>query len=203
MKLVAALDTIQTRPPKGVKCGCENDDNNALTIFQNILTHDDIENNEVNKVEDSEDGEDDENNENVDNEASWINRWIDKPLSEGGCRNKEGCPGWGKPKILKTAGITGDQYTRYMVSPLVFFAVGLTDSISPRDPLTICVIAASTPKRHLTTTLCFTQQSIKIGLVHCPQAVRLDLIFRDSPLNLLKVVIYDLRVQCPCTNGIQ
>ena len=162
MKLIAALDTIQTQLPKGVKRGHENDNNNALTIFQSILTHDDNENDEVNKVEDGEDGEDDENDENMDNEASWINCWIDKPLGEGGCRNKEGRPGWGKPKILKTAGITGDQYTHYLVSPLVFFTVGLTDSILPRDLLTICVITTSTPKRHSTTTLRFTQQSMAL-----------------------------------------
>ena len=158
MKLVAALDTIQTQPPKGVKRGCENDENDALTIFQSILAHDDNENDKVNEVKDGEDSEDNKNDENVDDEASWINCWIDKPLGEGGCRNK-GCPGWGKPEILKTAGIMGDQYTHYMVSPLVFFAVGLTDSISPRDLLTICVIATSTPKRHSMTTLCFTQWS--------------------------------------------
>ena len=150
---------IQTQPPKGVKRGCGNDNDDALTIFQSILAHEDNENNKVNEVED---GEDDENNKNVDDEASWINCWIDKPLSEGGCRNKEGCPGWGKPKILKTAGIMGDQYTCYIVSPLVFFAVGLTDSISPRDLLTICVIATSTPKRHSMTTLHFTQRSMAL-----------------------------------------
>ena len=164
VKLGAALDTIQTQPPKGVKRGHENDNDNALLIFWSILAHDDNENDEDNEVEDGEDSEDNENNENVDDEASWINCWIDTPLGEGGCRNKEGCPGWGKPEILKTAGITGDQYTHYMVSPLVFFAVGLTDSISPRDPLTICVIATSTPKRHSTTTLHFTQWSMALLL---------------------------------------
>ena len=161
---------IQTRLPKGVKRGCENDDDDALMIFRSILTHDDNKNDKVNKVEDGEDGEDNENDENMDNEASWINHWINKPLGEGGCRNKEGHPGWGKPEILKTAGITGDQYTCYLVSPLVFFAVGLTDSILPRDLLTICVIATSTPKRHSMTTLRFTQQSMALLLKQSVQS---------------------------------
>ena len=70
----------------------------------------------------------------MDDETSWIDRWIDKPPGEGGRKNKEGRPGWGKPQILETAGITDDQYHRYMVSFLGIFTVGLTDSISPRCP---------------------------------------------------------------------
>jgi len=42
MKLIAALDTIQTQPSKGVKRKCDNDDDNnddALTVFRSLLTY--------------------------------------------------------------------------------------------------------------------------------------------------------------------
>ena len=163
MKLVATIDTIQTWSSKGVKRKHDdNDDGNALTIFWKLLTHKDEnnENDENDQNEYGEDNKDSQDDENMDDKRSWINCWIDKPPSEGGRRDKEGCPGWGKPEILKTAGITEAQYNRYMVSFHVSFAVGLIDLILPRCPHTICVLSTSTPRRHSATMLCFIRLSM-------------------------------------------
>ena len=96
----------------------------------------------------------------MDDALGWIGRWINRPLGEGGRKSKDRRPGWGKPEILKTAGIKEAQYNNYMVSILIILAVGLTDSISPRHPLTTSVTDTSTPRRLLLTTLCFAQQSL-------------------------------------------
>ena len=133
MKLMAALDTIQPQPSKGVKRkrdNDENDDNDTLKRFRRLLaqSYDDNDNDENGSDSDNDDDNDDDNdngnnndNDDDDDETSWINRWIDKPFGEGGRKNKEGRPGWGKPEILKTARITEAQYNRYMVSFLSHF----------------------------------------------------------------------------------
>ena len=128
---MAALDTIQPQPSKGVKRkrdNDENDDNDTLKRFRRLLaqSYDDNDNDEYGSDSDNDDnnnnGNDNDNDNNDDNdETNWINRWIDKPFGEGGRKNKEGRPGWGKPEILKTAGITEAQYNRYMVSFLSHF----------------------------------------------------------------------------------
>ena len=127
------LDTIQPQPSKGVKRkrdNNENDDNNTLKRFRRLLaqSYDDNDNDENGSDSDNDDDNDDDNdngndndNDDDDDKTSWINRWIDKPFGEGGRKNKEGRPGWGKPEILKTAGITEAQYNRYMVSFLSHF----------------------------------------------------------------------------------
>lgn len=117
---IAAIDSVQTQSSKGVKKKRDNDDDDAFTNFRRLLTHENNENG------DSDYGEEEgkhEDGENGDDDASWIDRWIDKPSGLGGRKNKEGRPGWGKPEILKTAGITEGQYDQYMVSLLAIFAV--------------------------------------------------------------------------------
>jgi len=166
VKLIAALNTIQTQSSKGVKRKRDNDNNDALTVFQSLLTYKndqddkDDKDNKDDKDEDSEDNGNDNSDKDGNNKTSWINCWINKPPGEGGRKNKDECPGWGKPEILKTAGITGDQYNCYMVSFLVIFAVGLINSISPRCLLTICVIATLIPQSPSATTLYFTQPNM-------------------------------------------
>ena len=165
-KLIAALDTIQTQSSKGVKRKRDNDNNDALTVFRSLLTYEndqddeddeDNEDDQDNKDEDSEDNGNDNSDKDGNDKTSWINCWIDKPPGEGGCKNKDERPGWGKPEILKTAGITGDQYNCYMISFLVIFAVGLINSISPRCLLTICAIATLIPQSPSATTLYFAR----------------------------------------------
>ena len=152
---------IQARSSKGVKRKRDNDDDDdTLTIFRNLLAHKFDENDKDDENDEDKDSEDSEDDENVDDALGWIGRWIDRPLGEGGCKSKDGRPGWGKPEILKTAGIKEAQYNNYMVSILIILAVGLTDSIPPRHPLTTSVTDTSTPRRLLPTTLCFAQQSL-------------------------------------------
>jgi len=151
--LIAALDTIQTQPSKRVKRKHDDDDDDdedALTVFRSLLTYD---NNNNNNNKAREDNDNDNSDEEEDDKSSWINRWIDKPPGEGGRKNKDGRPGWGKPEIMKTAGITDGQYNRYMVSFLVIFTVGFINSISPRCPPITCVTDISTPWRPLASTL--------------------------------------------------
>lgn len=127
-RLIAALDTIQPQASKGVKRkrdNDDNDDNDALKRLRRLLAqgYDDNDNDEDDNNSDnddnngnSNDNDNDNVNDNDNDETSWIDCWIDKPFGEGGRKNKEGRPGWGKPEILKTAGITEGQYNRYMVS---------------------------------------------------------------------------------------
>jgi len=125
-ELVAALDAIQAHLPKGGKRKC-GDAHDPFADFQCLIariTND----NEGNHDEDGEDGEDNEDSEdsedNEDNEDDkdgsmdicWIDRWIDKPSGEGGHKNKEDRPGWGKPRIMDVAKITEGQYSHYLVS---------------------------------------------------------------------------------------
>ena len=130
-----------------------NDDNNdedTLTVFRSLLAYDN-DNNNNNKA--CEDNDNNNSNKEGDDKSSWINRWIDKPPGEGGHKAKDGRPGWGKPKIMKTTGITDGQYNCYMVSFLVIFTVGFIDSISPRCLPITCVTDISTPWRPLAPTL--------------------------------------------------
>ena len=39
--------------------------------------------------------------------------------------------------------------------------------------------------------------------IHCPQALRTDVVLEDSLLNLLKVIMDNMGVQCPCMNHVQ
>jgi len=92
-----------------VKRKCDDDDDDdedALTVFRSLLVYDNDNDND-NKAR--EDNDNDNSNEEGDDKSSWINRWIDKPPGEGGRKAKDGCPGWGKPEIMKTAGITDGQ----------------------------------------------------------------------------------------------
>jgi len=117
---VATLDANHTRPSKGIKRKHE-DDNNLLAVFQSLLAH----------VADGDEDEittDDSSDKDHEEGTSWINHWIDKPLGERGRKNSDTRPGWGKPEIMKTAGITEEQYNRYMVSFLVVLVVEPTDS---------------------------------------------------------------------------
>src|SRR5882757_5577718 len=109
VQLMAALDTIQAWPSKGAKRKRDNDD--ALANIQNLLAQFTSDN----EGEDNNEDDKDDKDEDEDKVTSWIDHWINKPSSEGGCRNTEERPGWGKPEILKTAGITDCQYNRYMV----------------------------------------------------------------------------------------
>ena len=129
-KLIAALDTIQTQSSKGVKRKHDNNNDDALTVFRSLLTY--------KNDEDDKDDKDDKDDQD----------------------DKDEHPGWGKPEILKTASITGDQYNHYMVSFLVIFAVGLINSISPRCLLTICAIATLIPQSPSATTLYFTRPNM-------------------------------------------
>ena len=150
---------------QGVKRKSDNNDNDdTLMIFWNLLAHEFDENDKDNEDNEDKDSEDSEDDKNMDNTLGWISCWINRLLGEGGCKSKDRCPGWGKPEILKTAGIKEAQYNNYMVSILIILTVGLTDSISPRHLLTTSVTDTSTPRRLLLTTLCFAQQSLGSSL---------------------------------------
>ena len=122
---MSALDANQIRSSKGVKRK-RDDDNNILTAFQSLLT-------QVSGHEDSNDEDDNRNEEdeddNGDTAVSWIDRWVDKPIGERSRKNSERRPGWGKAEMMEAAGITEDQYNRYMVSFIL--VVELTDRFLP------------------------------------------------------------------------
>jgi hypothetical protein len=103
--------------------------------------------------------EEDEEDKLSDVGTSWIERWVDQPAGERGRKNTETRPGWGKPDILKTAGITESQYARYMVSFFIILAAELTDPISPRNPCTVCATTTSTSQSPSRATFLPTRPS--------------------------------------------
>ena len=70
---------IQARSSKGVKRKRDNDDDdNTLTIFRNLLAHKFDENDKDDKDNEDKDSEDSEDDENVDDALGWIGRWINR-----------------------------------------------------------------------------------------------------------------------------
>ena len=111
---MATLDASKTQPPKGIKRK-RDDDDRVVAMFEALLARnaDDTED-DGGPGDESEEDESDEDTQADD--ESWIDHWVDKPPGERGRKNKEDRPGWGKPEIMTAAGITEDQYHRYMVS---------------------------------------------------------------------------------------
>jgi len=146
------------QPSKGFKRKF-GDHAGMFALFQDFLTraaYDDEDDGNEGDNRDEED-EDDEDG-NVD--TSWIERWVDQPAGERSRKHTETRPGWAKPDILKTAGITQSQYARYMVSFFIILAVELTDPISPRNLRTVCVTATWTPQSPSTATFLLTRLSL-------------------------------------------
>ena len=110
MKLMAALQTNLPELSKRLKGKLDNDDddNNPFhAAIEKILNND--------KDNDNNDNDDHDGENDGRNTTGWIDQWIDQPTGKCGQKNQDGWLGWGKPKILMTAGITEDQYTIYMV----------------------------------------------------------------------------------------
>jgi len=127
---MATLDVIQAHPPKGGKRK-HGDAGDPFANFQCLIAHITNDNegnydkdNKANK--DDEDDEDNEDNKDSSMDTHWIDCWIDKPSGEGGHKNKEDCPGLGKPKIMDIADITEGQCSCYLVSLSVLQLSSLT-----------------------------------------------------------------------------
>jgi len=130
-----------------------------FALFQDFLMHtayDDEDDGNKGNNHDEEDKDDEDGNVDI----SWIECWVDQPASEQGCKHTETQPGWVKPDILKTTGITESQYACYMVSFFIILAVEFTDPISPRNLCTVCATTTSTPQSPSTATFLLTQLSL-------------------------------------------
>jgi len=139
-RMIAALESCQRQPNSAKRK--HGDDEDVLASIQNVLMG-------VSSDDDGGNDEDDDgDNEDIhdtDNDTSWINRWIDRPVGERRRMNTEDRPGWGKPEIMTAANITEAQYKRYMVSGFFsILAVELTGGISSRNPHMTCAINTST-----------------------------------------------------------
>ena len=89
-----------------------------FTLFQDFLMHATYNDEDDGNKGDNRNKEDkDDEDGNVD--ISWIECWVNQPTGEQGHKHTETRPGWVKPDILKTAGITQSRYTCYMVSSFI------------------------------------------------------------------------------------
>ena len=112
MKLTAVVQTNLPESSKRLKGKLDNNDNDNDPFHAAIekILNDNKDNDNNDNDNDDRDGENDSGN-----TTGWINQWINQPAGKRGQKNQDGWLGWGKPKILMTAGITEDQYTIYMV----------------------------------------------------------------------------------------
>ena len=111
---MAGPETNQMQLSKGFKRKFS-DHAGMFALFQDFLMHtayDDEDDGNEGDNRDKEDKDDEDGNVDI----SWIERWVDQPAGERSRKHTETQPGWVKPDILKTTGITQSQYTRYMVS---------------------------------------------------------------------------------------
>ena len=131
-KAAAALQTNRLRLSNRLKRKPDDDDRLCAPVEEG-LDEADNDNNDNNN-EDEDHNEDNDGGDTSDN-TGWINHFVDQPAGEHRRKNREGRLGWGKPEILKATGITEAQYTMYMVCISVILAVGLVDSIFPRNRL--------------------------------------------------------------------
>jgi hypothetical protein len=100
------LDTNPVRPSKGLKRRREDDD--LLATLQSAVAAADTED------DDNDNDDDDDEYDGID--FTWIKETVQRPVGERGRKYRDDRPGWGKAEAMEVAGITEEQYRRYMVS---------------------------------------------------------------------------------------